>query len=302
MSANWLIVHSRREQYAQRWRELLPRNEMRPCDKIGALKPEETHVSASQALINRVLLTNDDGIDAPGLAVLEHVAAMLAREVWVVAPERDQSGTSHSISLHSPLRITQRGERRFGVVGTPGDCVVMAARYFMRDVPPDLVLSGINRGANLGVETVFSGTVGAAMTGMLLGLRSIALSQAFTHSQKVRWETARTLAPDVVRRLLDAPWGEQTCLNVNFPDVPPEDAGPLTVSKQGVGLVQSIDVHPYVDPREIPYFWLQFQRGPRDDADDSETAIIGAGAIAVTPLRFERTDDSAFSLLCDALR
>lgn len=255
----------------------------------------------SQALISRVLLTNDDGIDAPGLEVLEHIAATLADEVWVVAPEHDQSGTSHSISLHSPLRVTQRGDRRFGVVGTPGDCVVMAARHFMLDAPPALVLSGINRGANLGIETVFSGTVGAAMTGMLLGLRSIALSQAFTQHSKVRWETARALAPDVVRRLFAAPWGEHTCLNVNFPDLPPEDVGPLTASTQGVGLVQSIDVHPHVDPRDIPYFWLKFRRSRRDNPNDSETAIVAAGRIAVTPLRFERTDDSTFSLLRDVL-
>ena len=140
--------------------------------------------------IGRVLLTNDDGIDAPGMAVLEEVARELAREVWVVAPEHDQSGTSHSVSLHAPLRLSRRGERRFGVAGTPGDCVVMAVRHLMVDAPPDLVLSGVNRGANLGVETVFSGTVGAAMTALLLGLPAIALSQAFSQREPVRWERA----------------------------------------------------------------------------------------------------------------
>ena len=259
-------------------------------------------MSTLEPLIDHVLLTNDDGIQAPGLKVLEEVAATLAREVWVVAPEHDQSGTSHSISLHSPLRITRQGERRYGVAGTPGDCVVMAARHFMRDAPPDLVLSGVNRGGNLGVETVFSGTVGAAMTGMLLGLRSIALSQVFSDPDKVRWETARSLAPGVLRRLLAAPWGGETCLNVNFPDFAPENARPLVATTQGVGLVRSIDVCPHVDPRGIPYFWLQFQRGPRDNPEDSETAIVGAGGIAVTPLRFERTDDHAFNVLREALR
>ena len=155
---------------------------------------------ASRPRLERVLLTNDDGIDAPGLAVLEAVAAELADEVWVVAPEHDQSGTSHSISLHSPIRISQHGERRFGVLGTPGDCVVMAVRHLMRDAAPTLVLSGINRGANLGVETMFSGTVGAAMTGLLLGLPSIALSQTFSDRDNVRWNTARELAPDVIDR------------------------------------------------------------------------------------------------------
>ncbi len=108
-------------------------------------------MSAYESKVPRVLLTNDDGIDAPGLAVLEAVAAEIAHEVWVVAPEHDQSGTSHSISLHAPLRVSRQGERRFGVAGTPGDCVVMGVRHLMRDTPPTLILSGINRGGNLGV-------------------------------------------------------------------------------------------------------------------------------------------------------
>ncbi|TWB07916.1 5'/3'-nucleotidase SurE [Gluconacetobacter diazotrophicus] len=124
----------------------------------------------------RILLTNDDGIDVPGLQVLEQVAATLAPEVWVVAPEHDQSGTSHALSLHDPLRISEKGVRRYAVLGTPGDCVVMGVWHLMAGQGPDLILSGVNRGANLGIETVFSGTVGAAMTGMLLGIPSIALS------------------------------------------------------------------------------------------------------------------------------
>jgi len=255
----------------------------------------------SEPVVNRVLLTNDDGIDAPGLAVLEQVAAALAREVWIVAPEHDQSGTSHSISLHEPLRISDRGPRRFGVSGTPGDCVVMAVRHVMRDDPPDLVLSGINRGGNLGLETVFSGTVGAAMTGMLLGIRSIALSQVFSDRLAVKWETSRAMAPAVIRQLLAVGWNADACLNVNFPDVHADAVGPLTVSRQGVGLVKAIDVQPHVDPRGIPYHWLQFSRGPRPDIDDAEAMVVARGAISVTPLRFERTNDDAAAELAAAL-
>src|SRR3954467_1760816 len=108
------------------------------------------------------MLTNDDGIDAPGMQVLEEIAAQIAHEVWVVAPEHDQSGQSHAISLHHPIRVSERGPRRFGVTGTPGDCAVMGLRHLMA-APPSLILSGVNRGANLGMETVFSGTVGGAM-------------------------------------------------------------------------------------------------------------------------------------------
>ena len=146
------------------------------------------------------MLTNDDGIDAPGLAVLEHIAAELAREVWVVAPEHDQSGVSHAVSLHQPLRVTEHGPRRFGITGTPGDCAVMGVCHLMRDAAPDLILSGVNRGANLGMETVFSGTVGGAMTGMMLGIPSVALSQAWTDRKNVPWDTARSLGASVVRR------------------------------------------------------------------------------------------------------
>ena len=259
-------------------------------------------MSLAESKVPRVLLTNDDGIDAPGLAVLEAVAAELADEVWVVAPEHDQSGTSHSISLHSPLRVTQQGERRFGVVGTPGDCVVMAVRHLMVDAPPTVVLSGINRGANLGVETMFSGTVGAAMTGLLLGLPAIALSQTFRDREKVRWDTARALATGVIRQLLAVSHHAPTCLNVNFPDVDAAVAGPLTVTRQGVGLVEGIDVVPQVDPRGFAYHWLRFQRGPRENAPDSETAVVASGRVSVTPLNFDRTDEQTFATLAAALQ
>ncbi len=255
----------------------------------------------SHPSVGRVLLTNDDGISAPGLAVLEDVAATLAGEVWVVAPELDQSGTSHAITLHSPLRCNPHGERRFGVFGTPGDCVAMALRHIMLDAPPDLILSGINRGANLGVETVFSGTVGAAMTGMLLGVPSIALSQMFSQRDAVPWDTSRRFAADVIRRLLTAGWQRDACLNVNFPPVSADEAGPLQVTRQGAGLIGSIDVIARTDPRGKDYHWLQFRRSGVQNAPDSETAVVAAGGISVTPLQFERTNDDAATALAAAL-
>ena len=257
-------------------------------------------MSVPHPVVNRVLITNDDGIDAPGLAVLEAVAGALAREVWVVAPEEDQSGVSHSISLHAPLRVRRRGDRRFEISGTPADCVFVGSRHLMPD-PPDLVLSGINRGANLGVETVFSGTVGGAMAGLLLGVPSIALSQAFSDRDAVRWDTARQLAPGVLRRLLQADWADGACLNVNFPDVPAERAGLLTVTRQGQGWMKAVDVTTRVDPRGIDYSWLHITREQRADAIGSETEVIAAGGIAVTPLQFERTAERAWSRLTEDL-
>jgi 5'-nucleotidase len=250
-------------------------------------------------LFERALLTNDDGIDAPGLAVLEEIAGELAREVWVVAPAHDQSGTSHAVSLHVPLRVAQLAERRFSVIGTPGDCAALAVAYLMRAAPPDIVLSGVNRGSNLGVETVLSGTVGAAMTAMLLGLPGLALSQAYSDREAVPWECARTLAPGVIRELMHGDWSRDACLNINFPACSPAEAGPLTVTRQGQGELSRFGVVSGRDPRGFDYHWLRLERAPREDAPDSEATAIAEGRISVTPLGYERTQDEVLARLRD---
>jgi len=251
-------------------------------------------------MLDRILITNDDGIEAPGLAVLERIAGELAREVWVVAPEHDQSGVSHAVSLHHPIRVSERGIRRYAISGTPGDCAVMGACHLMPE-PPRLLLSGVNRGANLGLETVFSGTVGGAMTGMLLGIPSVALSQAWTDRSHVRGETAATLGADVVRQLLAIGWNTATCLNVNFPDLPAADCGPLTLARQGPGLIQGLQIETRADPRGLHYHWISFRRGPRDQGLESDVEALAAGRIVVTPLRYDRTDEEAYAMLSTAL-
>ncbi|MBO0739164.1 MAG: 5'/3'-nucleotidase SurE [Alphaproteobacteria bacterium] len=248
-----------------------------------------------------MLITNDDGIDAPGLEVLERIAGELGKEIWVVAPEHDQSGVSHAVSLHHPIRVSKRGSRRFGVTGTPGDCAVMGVCHLMAAAPPQLLLSGVNRGANLGLETVFSGTVGGAMTGMLLGIPSIALSQVWTDRTQVRWETAAELGAGVVRQLLAIGWPATTCLNVNFPDLPAAQAGPLTLARQGPGLIHGMQVENRVDPRGLTYHWISFRRGPRDQGPQSDVDALRAGRIAVTPLRYDRTDEEAYARLATLL-
>jgi 5'-nucleotidase len=252
-------------------------------------------------MLDRVLLTNDDGIDAPGMAVMEEIAAQVAREVWVVAPEHDQSGQSHAISLHHALRISERGNRRYGVTGTPGDCAAMGICHLMVDHKPDLVLSGVNRGLNLGMETVFSGTVGGAMTAMMLGVPAIALSQAFSDRNNVPWDTARTLGPETIRRLLAIGWGKDACLNVNFPPVPADQAGSLTLARQGVGMVAGMNVDTRTDPRGMTYHWLNFRRGDREQGPESDYSAMRAGKIVVTPLRYDRTDEDAYAALADQL-
>jgi 5'/3'-nucleotidase len=252
-------------------------------------------------VLDRILITNDDGIEAPGLKVLEAIASGLAREVWVVAPEHDQSGVSHAVSLHHPIRVSEHGPRRYGITGTPGDCAVMGLCHLMKDGPPQLLLCGVNRGANLGLETVFSGTVGGAMTGMMLGIPSIALSQAWADRAHVRWDTAGALGGLTVRQLLAIGWGAETCLNVNFPDLPAADVGPLTLARQGLGLIQGMQVETRTDPRGLDYHWISFRRGPREQGPESDLDALRAGHIVVTPLRYDRTDEEAYEILAKKL-
>jgi len=252
-------------------------------------------------MLDRILLTNDDGIDAPGLAVLEGIALSLAHEVWIIAPEHDQSGVSHAVSLHHPLRVTRRGERRFSVLGTPGDCAVIGISHLMKDRPPELCLSGVNRGANLGIENVYSGTVGGAMTAMMLGIPAIALSQEYADRASVPWNTAATLGAEVVERLIEIGWDQATCLNINFPNLPPDRVGPLTLARQGPGLVQGMNVDTRTDPRGFEYHWIMFRRGPRDQGPESDIDAIRAGRIVVTPLRYDRTDEAAYARLAKVL-
>ena len=248
-------------------------------------------------LFQRILLTNDDGIDAPGLAVLEEIARELAREIWIVAPAEDPSGTSHSLSLHAPLRAHPTGERRYAVTGTPGDCVALAIGELMGGELPELILSGINRGANLGTETVFSGTVGAARTGMLLGIPSIALSQAFRDRNNVPWDVAHQHAAGAVRRVVEAGWARDACININFPAISPSDVKPLKATRQGAGLIRGVDVVSGRDPREVAYHWLKLKRASNNDAEDTETGALEAGHITATPLKFERTHERALAEL-----
>lgn len=252
-------------------------------------------------MLDRVLLTNDDGIDAPGLAIMEHIAAQIAREVWVVAPEHDQSGQSHAVSLHHALRITDRGGKRFGVTGTPGDCAAIGLCHIMKDNLPQLVLSGVNRGLNLGLETVFSGTVGGAMTAMMLGVPAIAMSQAYADRNNVTWDCSRELGAEVVRKLLAMGWGKDAVLNVNFPPGPASEAGEMTLARQGVGMVAGMNVDTRTDPRGMTYHWLNFRRGDRPQGPESDYSALRAGRIVVTPLRYDRTDEDAYAALAEKL-
>src|SRR6478672_9978756 len=155
----------------------------------------------------RILITNDDGIHAEGLNVLERIARQLTDDVTVVAPETDQSGVAHSLSLNDPLRLRHVEGQRYAVKGTPTDCVIMGVRRIMRDNPPDLILSGVNVGHNLAEDVTYSGTIAGAMEGTLLGVRSFALSQGYPPGQREHapFANAETHAPGLIRKLLEEP-------------------------------------------------------------------------------------------------
>src|SRR6266849_3148916 len=182
---------------------------------------------------SRILISNDDGIVSPGIKVLETIARDLCGDVWVVAPEQEQSGASHSLTTRRPLRLREVARRRYAVDGTPTDCVLIAVKRLLRDQPPDLVLSGINAGSNVGEDLTYSGTVAAAMEATLLGIPAMALSQEYRDGHRLPWETGEAIAPEVIRRLLCQQWPDSTLYNINFPAVPAARVKGFAVTSQG---------------------------------------------------------------------
>lgn len=248
----------------------------------------------------RILITNDDGIHAKGLEVLKGIALGLSPDVWTVAPETNQSGTSHSMTLHTPLRLRTVDERTFAVAGTPTDCVIMAVRHLLKDQPPDLILSGINHGSNLADDVTYSGTIAAAMEGTILGIRSIALSLMMSFEEGERralWETAQAHAPSLIAKLIDGPWQPGSLINVNFPDVAPGDVAGIAVTTQGVRDAATLNIESRNDPWGTPYFWFGFERRKSTLLPGTDLDAIAAKKISVTPLSLDLTDRDRLSSL-----
>ena len=241
----------------------------------------------------RILVTNDDGIHAEGLGVLEAVARELSDDVWVVAPETDQSGVAHSLSLSNPLRLRQIEEKRFAVAGTPTDCVIMAARSVMIDARPDLVLSGVNRGQNVAEDVTYSGTIAAAMEGTLLGIPSIAVSQAYGPGGRdnIHWDCAQTHAPGIIRKLLEEGIPEGVLFNLNFPNVPAAEIAGVAVTVQGRRDQELVQLQPRQDGRGNPYFWIAFSRGRTEPANGTDLRAMADRKISITPLELDLTHE-----------
>jgi 5'-nucleotidase len=248
----------------------------------------------------RILLCNDDGIAAHGLQVLERIARSLSNDVWVVAPTLEQSGAGHSLTIHHPLRPIKIDERRYSVTGTPTDTVMVALHHVMKGSPPDLILSGINHGSNLGEDVHYSGTVAGALEGVLLGVRSIALSQVFTDRADIPWATAEAFAPDLIRKICALECRKNVLMNINFPARSSDAVFGVRVTSQGKNKVGD-NLILREDPRGRPYLWIGDRMGPESYGDDSDFKAVDDGFVSVTPLNVDLTDRPTMDVLRKAL-
>ncbi len=247
----------------------------------------------------RILLTNDDGIHAPGLDVLEAIARQFSDDIWICAPSEEQSGAGHSLTLNRPVRLRQHDERRWSVSGTPTDAVTLALKQVL-PAPPDLVLSGVNRGANLGDDVTYSGTVSAAIEAALAGIRAIALSQVYSQEgmgDTVPFDAAAAWGQRVIAPLLDAPFAPRTLVNVNFPALPAAAVNGIRVVRQGFHDYARGSVIEGTDPRGYKYYWFGLHGMEHTPGHDSDLEAIADGYVSVTPLQLDFTHERSLAEL-----
>jgi len=249
----------------------------------------------------RILLSNDDGFDAPGMEVLKKIAYALSDEVIIVAPAKAQSGASRSLTLHDPLRINKYSDTEYSVEGTPTDSVMMALNQIFPDNKPDLILSGVNRGGNLGEDVLYSGTVAAASEGTLLGVPSIAISQCILDADNIYWDTAAKLAPEIIRKLLKIDWGSDTLMNINFPAVPVDQVNGVVVTRQGKRDLSNLLIDARIDARGRDYFWLGYRPSIGTPNEGTDLYAVNNSRVSVTPLKLNLTADPLISDLEKAL-
>ncbi|MBK0397804.1 5'/3'-nucleotidase SurE [Limibaculum sp. M0105] len=238
----------------------------------------------------RILITNDDGINAPGLKLAESIAAEIAGpsgEVWVVAPDNERSGASHAISYTAPMRLTRLSDRRFSVDGYPADCALVGLHRVMKECPPDLVISGINRGHNVAEDLVYSGTVGAAMEAALAGFPAISMSQFFRNWEGAPddlWDPARAHGTETLRRVLAMPRRRGVFYNVNFPAVRPEAVKGLAVCPHGLRAEATFEVVPYTAPNGREFQFLRHTTANSSAPEGSDARLCLEGWITATPV------------------
>ena len=250
----------------------------------------------------RILVTNDDGIHAPGLALAEKIAREISGDVFVVAPESDQSGVAHSLSLSDPLRMREISPRRFAIKGTPTDCVIMGVHKIL-DRPPDLVLSGVNCGQNVAEDVTYSGTIAAAMEGTILGIPSIAMSQVydfFSGRQTVDWSCAQVHGAAILRRLIAVGIPANVLMTVNFPPCPAREARGVAITMQGRRSNDLMRIEDRKDGRGNPYHWISFQRGNFTPGAGTDLEALEQNQISITPIKLDFTDHPTVTSLAAA--
>jgi len=238
----------------------------------------------------RILLTNDDGIHARGLAALERIARKLTDDVWICAPEYEMSGASRALTLADPVRVRHVGERRFSTTGTPTDCVMLAIHELMTDGKPDLVLSGVNRGANLAEDVTMSGTVAGAIEAMALGVPGVALSQmgGFLPGERF-FEVAEAFAPGILKRLIEVGWPADVVMNLNFPAAAIDEVTAVEVTRQGFRDAHIRHAEKRTDLRGRDYYWIGFRHERSKPADGTDLRALYENRISVTPLHIDLT-------------
>jgi 5'-nucleotidase len=248
----------------------------------------------------RILCSNDDGIHARGLESLVKIAEALSDDVWVVAPQEEQSGAARALTLAHPLRYRQYDERRFSVFGTPSDAVVMGVTRIVGDKKPDLILSGVNNGQNLAEDVTVSGTIAAAFQGMSLGVPSIALSLSRLERENARWETPEAHGAKIVRQLLDAGWPKDVVVNVNFPDRAPDDVAGVEVTTQGHRDAFQLFAEERKDLRGGTYYWYGYTGKRSNPPEGTDLRAIYDGRISITPLHLALTHQDSHATLTKA--
>jgi 5'-nucleotidase len=240
----------------------------------------------------RILLTNDDGIGAEGLQTLVRIAAKLSDDVWTCAPEVEQSGASRRLTLTEPVRVRKVADKTFAVSGTPTDCVMLAIQELMDGIAPDLVLSGVNRGQNMGEDVTFSGTVAGALQGMALGVPSIALSQVmsrFHDTVVAHYETAEHHAPGLISRLIEIGWPAGVVMNLNFPACVPDEVTGVEVTRQGFRDEHPLHFEKRTDLRGRDYYWMAYRGRAMQTEPGTDLHAAKQNRISVTPLHIDLT-------------
>ena len=259
----------------------------------------------------RILLVNDDGIDAPGIRVLERVARQLADEVYVVAPEKNRSGASHSLSIGVPVRVRRIDRYHYAVTGTPAECVMLALQELLTGNRPTVCLAGINRGPNLADDTAYSGTIAAARESTQLGVPAVAMSQVFVPGEKnfglgedrsIHWETSERWAPPVLQHLLANAWNDSVFMNLNFPGVPPERVRGLRITTQGRRPPGCYVLERHPDANGEPSYRMLLAYEDGSPGPDSDIRAIADGYISLSPLSLDLTATGSLGKLAGEMR